>query len=317
MSEKRGLGRGLSALIPTAPAAPAQNDASADAVRPGGGGSARGGIATVDIDLIVPNPQQPRASFDPEALERLAASIREHGLLQPIVVSEVATGTARHGGSSSVTTYQLIAGERRLQAARMAGLDRMPIVVREAAGAELLEMALVENLLREDLNPLEEAQAFKRLNDEFGIKQEVIARRMGRSRGGISNTLRLLALPKEIQDSIGSKQITEGHAKALLGIDDERVRLDVWRKIVSDTMSVRQAEEIAKALRAGNAPLTGAGRKKLKGRRVDPHVRAIEDDLRHAFGVPVTVRVGARGGSITIRFHSEEELEGIMVKVLR
>lgn len=313
MSEKRGLGRGLSALIPSAPAAPVEDaDApgGAEAMGAGRGGGARGGIASVDIDLIVPNPQQPRATFDPEALERLAQSIREHGLLQPIVVSEQASGTG-------ITTYQLIAGERRLQAARMAGLERMPVVVREAAGAELLEMALVENLLREDLNPLEEAQAFKRLNDEFGIKQEVIARRMGRSRGGISNTLRLLALPKEIQDSITSRQITEGHAKALLGIEDERVRLDVWRKIVSDELTVRQAEEIAKALRAGNAPLTGGGRasKEATAQRVDPHVRAIEDDLRHALGAPVTVRVGARGGSITIRFHNEEELEGIITKL--
>lgn len=303
-AQKTGLGRGLSALIPAAPAADAGVEASRE-VR------GRRGIDVVDIDLIVPNPEQPRASMEPKALEELAASIREHGLLQPIVVSEVSTGTG-------LTTYQLIAGERRLQAARMAGVTHMPVVIREAAGAELLEIALVENMLREDLNPLEEAKAFRRLNDEFGIRQEHIAKRIGMSRGAITNSLRLLMLPKEIQDSIVSRQVSEGHARALLGIDDDRVRLDVWRKIVSDELTVRQAEEIAKALRAGSAPgataaVAGASKKKT---RVDPDVRAIEDDLRHALGMPVSVRRGKRGGSITIRFHSDEELEGILEKVV-
>jgi ParB family chromosome partitioning protein len=259
----------------------------------------------VDIDLIVPNPEQPRASMEPKALEELASSIREHGILQPIVVSEVASGTG-------VMTYQLIAGERRLQAARMAGVSRMPVVIREAAGAELLEIALIENMLRVDLNPVEEAKAFRRLNEEFGIRQEHIAKRTGMSRGAVSNSLRLLSLPKEIQDSIIGKQITEGHARALLGIEDERARMDAWRKIVGDELSVRQAEEIAKALRAGASPTVTVQKKK----RVDPNVRAIEDDLRHALGMPVTVRRGKRGGSITIKFFSDEELEGILQKVV-
>lgn len=291
-------------MIP-AKAAPAADGDVGDAARSDRG---KRGIDVVDIDLIVPNPEQPRASMEPKALEELAASIREHGVLQPIVVSEVASGTG-------VMTYQLIAGERRLQAARMAGVTRMPVVIREAAGAELLEIALIENLLRVDLNPLEEARAFRRLNEEFGIRQEHIAKRTGMSRGAVSNALRLLSLPKEIQDSIIGKQITEGHARALLGIEDERTRMDTWRKIVGDELSVRQAEEIAKALRAGASPsVATAGWKKKK--RVDPNVRAIEDDLRHALGMPVSVRKGKRGGSITIRFHSDEELEGIIEKVV-
>jgi ParB family chromosome partitioning protein len=285
MSAQRGLGRGLSALIPKT--------------------AAGAGVETVDIDLITPNPHQPRASFEPGALRELAESIREHGVLQPIVVTLADSGMGP-------TTYQLIAGERRLQAARMAGVTRMPVVVREAAGHELLEIALVENLLREDLNPLEEAQAFRRLHDEFSMTQEHIARRIGRSRGAVANTLRLLALPREIQESIRSGQISEGHARALLSIDDPQLRLDVWRKIVSDELTVRQAEEIARSLRSGTR-----GRKAAKVRRVDPHVRALEDDLRRRLGTPVAVRKGARGGSIVIRFHSDEELEGIIEKIAR
>jgi ParB family chromosome partitioning protein len=283
----------LSALIPATP---------------GAGTAAGPGVDTVDIDLIVPNPHQPRARMEPEALQDLADSIREHGLLQPIVVTEASS-------SLGPKTYQLIAGERRLQAARMAGVTRIPVVVREAAGAELLEIALVENLLREDLNPIEEARAFRRLNDEFGIRQEHIAKRIGRSRGTVTNTLRLLSLPKEIQESLSAGQITEGHARALLGVEDARVRLDLWRKILSDELTVRQAEQIARSLRgAGGA---AAKRSVAKGRRVDPHVRAIEDDLRHALGMQVAVRRGSRGGSVMIRFHNDEELESIIERITR
>ncbi|HLB24598.1 MAG TPA: ParB/RepB/Spo0J family partition protein [Dehalococcoidia bacterium] len=284
-TQQRGLGRGLSALIPKT--------------------GAGGGVETVDIDLITPNPHQPRASFEPGAMQGLAESIREHGVLQPIVVTQADSGMGP-------ATYQLIAGERRLQAARMAGVARMPVVIREAAGAELLEIALVENLLREDLNPLEEAQAFRQLHDEFSMTQEHIAKRVGRSRGAVANTLRLLGLPAEILESIRTGQISEGHARALLSIEDARLRLDVWRKVVSDELTVRQAEEIAKSLRAGTP-----GRKAPRVRRVDPHVRAIEDDLRHALGTPVAVKKGARGGSIVIRFHSDEELEAIIEKISR
>lgn len=321
-AQKMGLGRGLSALIPSA--APGDGNAgAADADRSkdlslqdqGSGESlarpAPVGIFSVDIDLIVPNPDQPRVRFDAERLQALSESIRQHGVLQPIVVSAVASGTG-------LTTYQLIAGERRLQAARMAGVERMPVVVREAAGAELLEMALVENMLREDLNPIEEAQAFQRLNDEFGLKQDHIAKRLGRSRGSITNAMRMLLLPAEVRETIASGQISESHARALLSIEDERERMDTWRKILSDDLTVRQAEEIAKSLRGPGVERGPrvAGMPPSRSARVDANLRAIEDDLRHALGVPVSVRKSASGsGTVVLKFHSEDELEGILTKV--
>jgi ParB family transcriptional regulator, chromosome partitioning protein len=287
-SHRPALGRGLSALIPKT-----------------GSGA---GVETVDIDLIVPNPHQPRARFDPAALRELADSIREHGVLQPVVVTQA-------GSDLGPMTYQLIAGERRLQAARMAGLSRMPVVVREAAGKELLEIALVENLQRQDLNPLEEAQAFRSLADAFGLTQEQIAARVGRSRVAVANTLRLLSLEEDIRASLASGQITEGHARALLGIDDSRTRLDTWRRIVSDTMTVREAEEIARALKSVNTPKARADRRAVK--TTDPHLTALEDELRQAIGMPVAIKKRRTGGSVLIRFHSEDELLGIVMRIAR
>lgn len=287
-SHRPALGRGLSALIPKT-----------------GSGA---GVETVDIDLIVPNPHQPRLHFDADALRELADSIREHGVLQPVVVTQSASDLGP-------MTYQLIAGERRLQAARMAGIERMPVVVREAAGKELLEIALVENLQRQDLNPLEEAQAFRGLNEDFDMTQEQIAARVGRSRTAVANTLRLLSLEEDIRASLASGQITEGHARALLGIDDSRTRLDTWRRIVSDTMTVREAEEIASALRSVNKPKSAADRRSK--RSADPHVSALESELRQAIGMPVTIKKRRTGGTVSIRYHSEDELLGIVTRIAR
>jgi ParB family chromosome partitioning protein len=287
-SHRQALGRGLSALIPKT-----------------GSGA---GVETVDIDLIVPNPHQPRVRFDADALRELAESIREHGVLQPVVVTQSISDLGP-------MTYQLIAGERRLQAARMAGVTRMPVVVREAAGKELLEIALVENLQRQDLNPLEEAQAFRGLSDEFGMTQEQIAARVGRSRTAVANTLRLLALEDDIRSSLASGQITEGHARALLGIEDSRTRLDAWRRIVSDGMTVREAEEIASALRSVNKP--GTAKARVTTKRADPHVTALENELRQAIGMPVAIKKRRTGGSVVIRFHSEDELLGIITRIAR
>ena len=287
-SHRPALGRGLSALIPKT-----------------GQGA---GVETVDIDLIVPNPHQPRLHFDADALRELSESIREHGVLQPVIVTQA-------GSDLGPMTYQLIAGERRLQAARMAGVERMPVVVREAAGKELLEIALVENLQRQDLNPLEEAFAFRGLNEDFGMTQEQIAARVGRSRTAVANTLRLLSLEEDIRTSLASGQITEGHARALLGIDDARTRLDTWRRIVSDTMTVREAEEIATALRSVNKPSARSDRRST--RNVDTHVTALESELRQAIGMPVTIKKRRTGGTVSIRFHSEEELLSIITRIAR
>ena len=288
-SHRPALGRGLSALIP----------------RTGSGT----GIETVDIDLIVPNPHQPRLRFDSTALSELAESIREHGVLQPVVVTQSSSDLGP-------MTYQLIAGERRLQAARMAGLERMPVVVREAAGKEMLEIALVENLQRQDLNPLEEAQAFRGLNEDFGMTQEQIAARVGRSRTAVANTLRLLSLEDDIRASLASGQISEGHARALLGIEDSGTRLDAWRRIVSDTLTVRETEDIASAQRSVHKPKSTA-RSRRSAKKVDPHVSALEDELRRALGMPVAIKKRRTGGSIVIRFHSEDELLGIITRIAR
>lgn len=290
-SHRPALGRGLSALIPTA--------------------SSAAGIDAVDIELIVPNPEQPRLTFDPAALQELADSIREHGILQPLIVTTVVSDLGP-------TTYQLIAGERRLQAARLAGIERLPVVIREAAGRELLELALVENLQREDLNPLEEAGAFSRLTSDFGLTQDEIAKRVGRSRTSVTNTMRLLLLEDDIRASLASGQITEGHARSLLLIEDRALRLDAWRKIISDNLNVRQTEEIARALKDMQATSDPKSSKTITIReRIDPHVRALEDDLRHALGAKVSLRTHGTGGSITIRFHSPEELDGIIDRITR
>jgi ParB family chromosome partitioning protein len=286
-SPRPALGRGLSSLIPKT--------------------ASGSGLESVDIDLIIPNPEQPRVRFDPAALQDLAASIREHGVLQPIIVTEVQSDLGPK-------TYQLIAGERRLQASRMAGITRMPVVIKEAAGKELLELALVENLQREDLNPLEEAAAFRRLNDEFHLTQEQISQRIGRSRASVANTLRLLTLEEDIRASLASGQISEGHARALLSIDDPDMRLDMWRRIVGDDMTVREAEDIARALKAMSA---SPKQPSSNAPSIDPHVRALEDDLRHALGAPVSLTRGRHGGRIVIRFYSDDELEGLLDRLTR
>lgn len=285
-SQRHGLGRGLSALIPKS-----------------GGGA----VDSVDVDLIVPNPQQPRVQFDAAALEELADSIREHGVLQPVVVSELRSDLG-------TKTYQLIAGERRLQAARMAGIERIAVVVREAAGGELLELALVENLQREDLNPLEEAMAFKRLCDEFELTQQDVAKRVGRSRAAVANTMRLLTLEEDIRASLASSQISEGHARALLAIEDSSLRLDAWRRIVADSLTVRQSEEIARALKETSSSRAGAPNVR-RARASEPEVRELEGRLRRVLGAAVSVFKGRRGGRIVIRFHSEDELEGIIERL--
>jgi ParB family chromosome partitioning protein len=288
-SHRPALGRGLSALIPQGPkSAPS--------------------IETVDVDLVVPNPQQPRTHFDDAALQDLADSIAEHGVLQPLVVTRVPSDLGP-------ATYQLIAGERRLQAARRAGLTHVPVVIKEAADAQLLEIALVENIQRKDLNPIEEASAFRRLADEFGLTQEEIAKRIGRSRVAVANVVRLLSLEDDIRASVASGQISEGHARALLAIDDRATRLDAWRRIVADALTVRQAEEIARALKETSKP--SAKRGSGPARRVDPHTRAIEDELRSALGARVALVRGRTGGAgrIIVTFHNDDELDGILSRI--
>ena len=277
MTNRRGaLGRGLGALIPDLHPA----------------------VEEVDVDLIAPNPHQPRSVFDPDALSELAASIREHGIIQPLIVSR----PDGHGAAP----YQLIAGERRLLAARQAGLARVPVIVKEASPQALLELALVENLQREDLGALEEASAFRRLAEEFSLTQEAIATRVGRSRSAVANSLRLLSLSAEIQASLARGEITAGHARALLGIDDAAERHSAWLRIVEGGLTVREAETLSK------------GRARLRPRltrRPSPDVAALEERLRSSLGTRVDLRKGRKGGRMTVYFFSDEELEAIIEKL--
>ena len=279
MTRARGLGRGLAALIP----------------------SAAGAVDEVDLDLIVPNPHQPRFSMSDESLRELADSIREHGVVQPLLVST----------SADEGVYQLIAGERRLRAARLAGLGRVPVVVREAASHEMLELALVENLQRQDLSPLEEAQAYRRLAEEFGMTQEAIAGRVGRSRTAVANAMRLLALSEEIKVSLASGALSEGHARALLGLEDERARRQAWREVLGRGLTVRQTEELVRRW-----PAASSRRRARVGRRQDAEAAALEARLRASLGTKVELRRGASGhGRLVLHFYSDEELESLLARL--
>ncbi|MDZ4278407.1 MAG: ParB/RepB/Spo0J family partition protein [Dehalococcoidia bacterium] len=278
MTRSRGLGRGLAALIPTT----------------------AGGVDEIDVDLIVPNPEQPRWSVSDESLAELTESIREHGVLQPLVVSE--------GDAQGV--YQLVAGERRLRAARLAGLQRVPVVVREVVPRERLELALVENVQREDLGALEEAQAFRRLADEFGMNQEAIASRVGRSRTAVANAMRLLGLGDEIKGSLSSGEISEGHARALLGLDEESGRRDVWRQLVERGLTVRQTEELVRRWASSGRPASGAARQE------DPEIAALEERVRTALATKAELRRARNGrGRLVLHFYSDEELHGLLERM--
>jgi len=286
---KRGLGRGLDALIPSGgPPPPAPAPAP---------GPAAGSPLEVDIDLIAPNPEQPRTQFDPEALRERADSIREHGILQPLVVSREPSGT-----------YRLIAGERRLQAARLAGRRTVPVVIREAADRELLELALIENLQRADLNPIETAAAYRRLMEEHGYTQEQVALRVGKSRAAVANALRLLQLEPEIRRSVAAGEISEGHARALLALPEGPRRLEAWREVVRRGLSVRETEAL---VRRAAAAAGAAAAAPAPARRRTP-AGDLEVRLRRALGTRVTVVPRGEGARIVIECFSAEELDRVV-----
>jgi ParB family transcriptional regulator, chromosome partitioning protein len=264
-----GLGRGLSALIPQR-AVPS-------------------GITEIAIERIEPNPRQPRQRFDGEELEALAASIREHGVLQPILVTETLDG------------YQVVAGERRLRASQLAGLERIPAVIRQLADRDQLEVALVENLQRADLGAMEEAGAYQALIVEFELTHEEIARRVGRAKSTITNTLRLLDLEPRVQAALVDGRISEGHARAIGGLPSEQ-QPRVTTAVVDQGLSVRQTEELVRRLREPR-PSAPAPQ-----HRLDPDLERIEDDLRRRLGTKVTLARSRRGGRIVIEFYSDEEL---------
>lgn len=265
-----GLGRGLTALIPQ---------------RTQGSGTTE-----IPIDRIRPNPRQPRQVMDQGQLDELAASIREHGVLQPILVTETLDG------------YQLVAGERRFRASRQAGLERIPAVIRQLADRDQLELALVENLQRADLGPMEEAHAFQALVDEFDLTHDTIAQRLGRSKSAITNTLRLLDLDPEVQAAIADGRLTAGHARAIGGLPMSQ-QAHVARTIIDQGFSVRQAEELVRRLREPREAAPAAPR-----RLPDPDLERVEEELRRRLGTKVTLARSRNGGRIIIEFYSDEEL---------
>jgi ParB family chromosome partitioning protein len=232
----------------------------------------------------------------PEELEELAASIREHGLIQPLIVSQVADTEAQR--------YQLIAGERRLEAAKLAGLAKVAVVIREATPQEMLELALVENIQRADLNPLEQATAYRHLMDDFGLTQEQVAEKVSKSRVAVANSVRLLRLPDEIKISLAQGQITEGHARAVLGLDEPDEQRKLWKAILKRGLNVRQTEETVRRLAAGPKP-------KRPDTSSSPETRALEDRFREALGTKVQLFRSQRGGRLVIHFYSEEDLQAI------
>ncbi|HKZ05647.1 MAG TPA: ParB/RepB/Spo0J family partition protein [Methylomirabilota bacterium] len=273
MANRHGLGRGLGALLPPSASAPTAAELS--------------GVQEISIDAIAPNPQQPRKDFNINALNELAGSLRQSGVIQPVVVRKVGPG------------FQLIVGERRWRAAKLAGLTHIPAVVREVSDAESLELALVENLLREDLNPIEEAEAYQRLLAEFAWTQEELAERVSKDRSTISNALRLLKLPELIQSDLRSGRLTMGHARALLSLGSASEQLRLREEILAHSWSVRATEE-------------GVQKRAILPRRAPrraPELTALEDAFREALATRVRLVGNERHGRIEIAYASREELD--------
>ncbi|MGC9522935.1 MAG: ParB/RepB/Spo0J family partition protein [Anaerolineae bacterium] len=274
--QRRGLGRGLDVLIPA-------------------GDSGTEGLRQVPVDRITPNPHQPRTSLSEAGLDELAASIREHGVIQPLVVT-------RETGD----TFQLIAGERRWRAAKLAGLDDVPVIVKEAAPQEMLELALVENIQRADLNPLEEASAYQHLVEEFGLSQSEVARRVGKSRPAVNNVMRLLSAAEAVQQALLSGDITEGHGRALLGLDTEEAQEAALQTVLDKELTVRETEALVRRLRGAE---TSSDPSSVEPE--DPHVRALEERFSAALGTRVRLKHGKKKGRVIIYYYSDEEFRAL------
>lgn len=284
MPQRTGLGKGLDALIPG-------GDAETRTV-------VAGGVQQASVESIARNPRQPRVQFDAGEIEELAASIREHGIIQPLIVSP------GRGGN-----FTLIAGERRLQAAKRAGLKTVPIIVRQASDRQLLELALIENIQRADLGPLEEAEAYQHLVQDFGLSQEQVAERVGKSRVAVTNTLRLLGLSAKVKQALVDKHITEGHARALLGLTSAKAQEAALQTVLKLGMSVRQTEGLVRRM--------GGEKPKAKPKpRVPADVLDVERKLRSSLGTKVVLKHGKKGGAVTIYYYSDEELDTLLERLL-
>ena len=286
MSKRRGLGRGLSALIP-------ESQMPADAA----------GLLTIPVTDIAPNPHQPRSYMDEEKLEELAASIREHGLIQPLIVNEVSPGK-----------YHLIAGERRWRACQRAGVEQVPVVVKQATDQAMLELAIIENVQRADLNQVEEALAYRQLMDEFGMTQEQVAQRMGKSRPAIANVVRLLTLPAEIQEAVVLSTISGGHARCLITLPSEAEQISVYKSIVKFGWNVRQTEEHVRKRLTKQAVPRGSATPRLS-----PEMKDLEKQFRGSLGTKVKLEPSSSGdgGKLVIEYFSDEELQHIYEMIVR
>lgn len=286
MTRKGGLGKGLDALIPMDTAF--SSDFSGERIR------------IVAVENIIPNPHQPRQIHNPEELQSLADSILEHGILQPLVVTQ-------EPGSSE---YVLIAGERRLRAARLAGLNGVPVIIRQAGDQQRLELALVENIQRADLSPLETAAAYNQLNEIFGLSHEAIAQQVGKSRTAVSNTLRLLKLPRLAQETLAEGRISEGHARALLALNNPQSQLAALQTVLAKDLNVRQTEDLVRRLGGEKPPA-------LPQKTPTAEIGALEERLRDHLGTRVALHHGKKGGSMIIYYYSDEELDSLITQILK
>jgi ParB family transcriptional regulator, chromosome partitioning protein len=288
MTKKTGLGRGLDALIPAgefAPESPASMPAN--------------GLETLLIASISRNPRQPRSQMDQDELSELAASIRENGILQPLIVTP-----ADESGK-----YLLIAGERRLLAASMAGLETVPVLIREASEQQRLELALIENVQRADLTPLEAAEAYRQLTDDFNLSHEQIAQQLGKSRVAITNTLRLLKLPEDVRHSLATGEITEGHARALLSLPSAQAQSAVLHTIIKHELNVRKTEDLVRKF-LGERPLL------QEKPTLKPDLTFLEERLQERLGTRVNLHPRKKGGTLIIHYYSDEELDALVLRIL-
>lgn len=282
MTKKSGLGKGLDALLP-----------SAESKLP------ESGIRQIPTTQISPNPRQPRARFDQEELKELAESIREHGVIQPLILTQ----------GDTAEQFTIIAGERRLMAAQLINLEEVPAIIRGASDQELVELALVENVQRADLSPLETAEAYRQLSEDFNLSHEVIAARVGKNRVTVTNTLRLLKLPDDVKQSLASGEISEGHARTLLALPSAEAQSAALKSIIKYDLNVRQTEELVRKL-SGEKP------RKRTARTPDPEIKAIEEQLRQRLGTRVNLYQKSKGGTLTIYYYSAEELDTILDLIL-
>jgi ParB family chromosome partitioning protein len=284
MSRRPGLGKGLDALIP-----------SSEPTQP----TAAGGVVEVALNNIQTNPLQPRTNFNAEQLNDLAASIKEHGIIQPLIVTK----------GDGPEDYTLIAGERRLQAAKLAKLATIPVIIREATEQDLLLLALIENVQRADLSPLETAEAYRHLAEEFKLTQEQIAERVGKSRVAVTNTMSLLELSAAVKQALAEGEITEGHARALKGLSNQS-QSAALKTLIDKDLNVRQAEELARKLKGVKSA------KPKQAPALTPELEEMQAQLREALGTRVNLKYSPKGGTITLHYYSDEELNTLVEKLL-